>query len=491
MIKKVRTKGLGELGRTVEEVFADYEELFRRYEGLWIIGGAAREVFINWRRRILSKSFASEPEQPADLDFVMIGEWQDRPWELGDNDVQYSESMEEYMNTRDLAINEIMLRPDWLVYSEDAEMAADHQKFGMPAKNEMVGPRTTMRGLNTTLELDGEVGPEIRDEIRFINSPFQQLVQLFKAFKKGNEDQFVEELGYKESAERVLLKLYGQVQNFNLDETQNKILAYAKWIVEQEDVDREFGEIKERKEMSETYDAPPELQKLIADPARREEALDAAKEYLAHCEQHAQAAERFFRSDTSSSAAIFAQWDLQKLKNRVVDAQKIVAKLSSEGNRGMTLEKIVRDEIRKRLNEAKKMGYGPDSYENSNDDPGDQGPAKGMYENKDSHIPPETVRAAARRGLELRKKHGKGGLTTQEAGKQGIGSGVARASSLASGDAVSTETLRRMVAFFSRHRKNKSGGEDDAGYIAWLLWGGDPGEAWAKRELADSNQPVA
>ena len=44
----------------------------------------------------------------------------------------------------------------------------------------------------------------------------------------------------------------------------------------------------------------------------------------------------------------------------------------------------------------------------------------------ESFSPPSSVRAAARRGLELRKKHGKGGLTTQEAGKQGIGSGVAR-----------------------------------------------------------------
>lgn len=103
---------------------------------------------------------------------------------------------------------------------------------------------------------------------------------------------------------------------------------------------------------------------------------------------------------------------------------------------------------------------------------------------KGSHVPPEPVRAAARRGLELRRKYGRGGLTTHEAGKQGIGSGVARASNLAAGDAVSTATLRRMVAFFNRHRKNKAGGEDDAGHIAWLLWGGDPGEAWAKRELA-------
>jgi hypothetical protein len=99
----------------------------------------------------------------------------------------------------------------------------------------------------------------------------------------------------------------------------------------------------------------------------------------------------------------------------------------------------------------------------------------------ESFSPPSSVRSAARRGLELRKKHGKGGLTTQEAGKQGIGSGVARATSLANGEAVSYETIKRMSAFFSRHEKNKSGGEDDAGRIAWLLWGSDAGRAWAAR----------
>ena len=99
----------------------------------------------------------------------------------------------------------------------------------------------------------------------------------------------------------------------------------------------------------------------------------------------------------------------------------------------------------------------------------------------ESFSPPSSVRSAARRGLELRKKHGKGGLTTQEAGKQGIGSGVARATSLANGEKVSYETIKRMAAFFSRHRKNFSGGEDDAGFISMLLWGGDAGRAWARR----------
>ena len=99
----------------------------------------------------------------------------------------------------------------------------------------------------------------------------------------------------------------------------------------------------------------------------------------------------------------------------------------------------------------------------------------------ESFSPPSSVRSAARRGLELRKKHGKGGLTTQEAGKQGIGSGVARATSLANGEAVSYETIKRMAAFFSRHAKNFAGGEDDAGFISGLLWGGSAGKAWANR----------
>ena len=105
---------------------------------------------------------------------------------------------------------------------------------------------------------------------------------------------------------------------------------------------------------------------------------------------------------------------------------------------------------------------------------------KALRGDAESFSPPAAVRAAARRGLELRKKHGKGGLTTQEAGKQGLGSGVARATSLANGEKVSYATIKRMAAFFSRHAKNFSGGEDDAGFISMLLWGGSAGRAWAR-----------
>ena len=102
-----------------------------------------------------------------------------------------------------------------------------------------------------------------------------------------------------------------------------------------------------------------------------------------------------------------------------------------------------------------------------------------------STTPPQAVRDAAKRGLELREKYGRGGLSTQEAGKQGIGSGVARAVSLSRGQAQSMNTIKRMSAFFSRHEKNKNTPpEKGNGQISWLLWGGDAGKEWAEGLLA-------
>jgi len=127
-------------------------------------------------------------------------------------------------------------------------------------------------------------------------------------------------------------------------------------------------------------------------------------------------------------------------------------------------------------------GYAPwkhkikgDSYDGSRDKP--KTASAGL-------VPPQAVRAAARRGLEERRQapaSRRGGLTAAEAGAQGIGSGVVRAQTLASGRALSPETVKRMHAFFSRHRKNK---DTPKGRIAWLLWGGDAGAAWAKSQVS-------
>jgi hypothetical protein len=91
----------------------------------------------------------------------------------------------------------------------------------------------------------------------------------------------------------------------------------------------------------------------------------------------------------------------------------------------------------------------------------------------DGFVPPQQVRSNAKRGLELRKKHNRGGTEV----------GVARARDLSNGAALSLDTIKRMNSYFARHEVDKKGegwGVDSAGYIAWLLWGGDAGWSWAR-----------
>lgn len=106
--------------------------------------------------------------------------------------------------------------------------------------------------------------------------------------------------------------------------------------------------------------------------------------------------------------------------------------------------------------------------------------ARARYDGID-FTPPDGVREEAQKGLDWRSEHGRGGTAV----------GIARARDLSNGVAVSPETIKRMVSYFSRHEVDKKGegwspGEDgfpSNGRIAWALWGGDPGKAWASKVL--------
>ena len=106
--------------------------------------------------------------------------------------------------------------------------------------------------------------------------------------------------------------------------------------------------------------------------------------------------------------------------------------------------------------------------------------AAGKYDDID-FTPPAGVREEAQKGLDWRREHGRGGTAI----------GIARARDLSNGKAVSPETISRMVRYFSRHASDDEGegwspGEDgfpSNGRIAWALWGGDAGLAWAEKVL--------
>jgi hypothetical protein len=102
-------------------------------------------------------------------------------------------------------------------------------------------------------------------------------------------------------------------------------------------------------------------------------------------------------------------------------------------------------------------------------------PCKHLMLRSDTFKPPIAVQKAAARGLRLRGLHGRGGTDI----------GVARARDLSNGRSLPLDTVKRMHSYFSRHEIDKKGKDFDstvspsAGKIAWLLWGGDPGQRWA------------
>lgn len=97
-----------------------------------------------------------------------------------------------------------------------------------------------------------------------------------------------------------------------------------------------------------------------------------------------------------------------------------------------------------------------------------------MSEN--TFTPPASVAAQAKQGLEMRNKFKRGGTSV----------GATRAGQLSNRNPISLSVVRRMHSFFSRHEVDKKGKDwgnesnPSAGYVAWKLWGGDSGWAWAK-----------
>ena len=97
---------------------------------------------------------------------------------------------------------------------------------------------------------------------------------------------------------------------------------------------------------------------------------------------------------------------------------------------------------------------------------------------------PASARAEAKLAIEWKEKYG-------DEVNGGTRVGWIRARQLADGDELSLDIVKRMHSFFSRHQKNKAVAPEyrdepwrDAGLVAWKIWGGDAGAAWAK-EIVD------
>ena len=98
-------------------------------------------------------------------------------------------------------------------------------------------------------------------------------------------------------------------------------------------------------------------------------------------------------------------------------------------------------------------------------------------------VPTAAMARNAERGLELRAQYGRGGTII----------GVTRANQLKDRENLSPSTVKRMNSYFARHEVDKEAqgfrrGEEgwpSAGVVAWLLWGGDEGQTWARTKVKE------
>jgi len=106
--------------------------------------------------------------------------------------------------------------------------------------------------------------------------------------------------------------------------------------------------------------------------------------------------------------------------------------------------------------------------------------AETLAPKKYDHIdftPPKGAQESAKRALEVRadKPPSQRGMTPV---------GIARARDLANGQTLSPDTVRRMLAYFTRHEVDKQGStwdEQGKGWQAWNGWGGDAGFSFARK----------
>jgi hypothetical protein len=99
---------------------------------------------------------------------------------------------------------------------------------------------------------------------------------------------------------------------------------------------------------------------------------------------------------------------------------------------------------------------------------------------------PDAVKAEAKRAIEWRKEHNRGGTP--------VGMNTAR--TLAKGGQIGIRKIRHIAKYFPRHEVDKKGtgykpGQKNYpsnGRIAWALWGGDAAERWASAIVERENK---
>jgi hypothetical protein len=115
--------------------------------------------------------------------------------------------------------------------------------------------------------------------------------------------------------------------------------------------------------------------------------------------------------------------------------------------------------------------------------------ARYLAEEEETYTPPASAANNAKKALKWKEEHGDDEVTAMTR------TGWTRASQLADREELSYDTVKRMAAFFSRHKgnekispENKDTPWKDNGYISFLGWGGEEGKKWAEKIISKEDE---
>jgi len=182
-------------------LFSRYKEVFDSYPNLWLTGGAARSPFVSWAKQKLFRT-RTTPEPPRDFDVVIIGgTLKDKALiknllrgHVDPQGVSIEKSVSSYLSSRDVGVNEVLLRPETLIFSTRAFRDIQHNQLNPAATAydpdyQDIPYRIGLRALLFSLREKLPLSPMIQDSVASAKG-FSLILMLSKAFETGLEDPF-------------------------------------------------------------------------------------------------------------------------------------------------------------------------------------------------------------------------------------------------------------------------------------------------------------
>jgi len=189
---------------TIKSFFNAHKEYFNKYENIWLKGGSARSTFLAYARSKIKSNYMSDVGYIRDIDLVYIGSYNEKlkkvlEEEFKNFDIEFIRSIDIYLNTRDFAINEVLLRPEEIIFSKRALNAvkkgvnelSTYEYSQSLNKNNIDNYESKKALKNILLAVRENINTGFINQDAITYAPiFQILVMLFKAYQTGVEELF-------------------------------------------------------------------------------------------------------------------------------------------------------------------------------------------------------------------------------------------------------------------------------------------------------------